>query len=275
MRPIKLILSAFGPYACCESVDFRVFGNEGLFLITGATGGGKTTIFDGITYALYGETSGRTREKDFLRSDFAKQDIDTFVELTFSHKGQEYKVVRSPRYSRLKKRGKGEIVSSETAVFYEPDKVPITSLKEVNKRINEILGISYKQFKQIAMIAQGEFLDLLLANSKDRVEIFRNLFGTEEQERFQKKLGEKAKEVYGDLIENKHRLEEIVFQMRTEQEQLEIERRKEFVNWDSITSLIREELKKDKEDIVLISTNIEKKDNEIKKWTEKNQEYIN
>ena len=117
MRPIKLTLSAFGPYACCESIDFRVFGNEGLFLITGATGGGKTTIFDGITYALYGETSGRTREKDFLRSDFAKQDIDTSVELTFSHKGQEYKVVRSPRYSRLKKRGKGEIVSSETAVF--------------------------------------------------------------------------------------------------------------------------------------------------------------
>lgn len=274
MRPIKLTLSGFGPYASCESVDFRAFGTEGLFLITGATGGGKTTIFDGITYALYGETSGTTREKDFLRSDFAKQDIDTFVELIFSHKGQEYKVVRSPRYSRLKKRGQGEIVSSETAIFYETDKAPITALKEVNRRLQEILGISYKQFKQIAMIAQGEFLDLLLANSKDRVEIFRNLFGTKEQEQFQKKLGEKAREAYGDLMENRHKLEEAVSQIRTENEILEEERKKEFIHWDTITGLLEEEIEKDKEGINTFSETIKRGEKNIKKLTEKNQEYV-
>ncbi len=275
MRPIKLTLNGFGPYASCESIDFSVFGTEGLFLITGATGGGKTTIFDGITYALYGETSGTTREKDFLRSDFAKQDIDTFVELIFSHKGQEYKVVRSPRYSRLKKRGKGEIVSSETAIFYEADKAPITALKEVNRRLQEILGINYKQFKQIAMIAQGEFLDLLLANSKDRVEIFRNLFGTKEQERFQKKLGEQAREAYGNLMENRHKLEEAVSQIRTENEILEEERKKECIHWDTIKDLLEEEIEKEKEKINTLSEAIKKDEKNIKKLTEKNQEYVN
>ncbi len=274
MRPIKLTLSGFGPYASCESIDFSGFGTEGLFLITGATGGGKTTIFDGITYALYGETSGMTREKDFLRSDFAKQEIDTFVELIFSHKGQEYKVIRSPRYSRLKKRGKGEIVSSETAIFYEADKAPITALKEVNRRLQEILGINYKQFKQIAMIAQGEFLDLLLANSKDRVEIFRNLFGTKEQERFQKKLGEQARVAYGDLMENRYKLEEAVSQIRTENETLEEERKKEFIHWDTITGLLEEEIEKEKEKINTLSETVEKGEKSIKKLTEKNQEYV-
>ncbi len=274
MRPIKLTLSGWGPYAACESIDFSAFGKEGLFLITGSTGGGKTTIFDGVTYALYGETSGMTREKDFLRSDFAKPDTETFVELIFSHKGKEYKVVRSPRYSRPKKRGMGEIVSSETATLYEPDKMPLTALKEVNKRLNEIIGISYKQFKQIAMIAQGEFLDLLLANSKDRVEIFRNLFGTEEQERFQKKLGERAKEAYSLLMENKHKLEEIISQIRTEKKEVEEEQKQEFINWDTIKNLVKQELKDDKEEIFLFSENLKKGEKKIKKLTEKNQEYV-
>ncbi len=274
MRPIKLTLSGWGPYASCEVVDFEVFGREGLFLITGSTGGGKTTIFDGITYALYGETSGTTREKDYLRSDFAKPETETFVELIFTHKGQEYKVVRSPRYSRPKKRGQGEIVTSETAVLYEEGKMPITALKDVNARLNEIMGISYKQFKQIAMIAQGEFLDLLLANSKDRVEIFRNLFGTEEQERFQKKLGEKAREAYSALTENKHKLSENLSQIQTECEAVKEELSKEYISLESLVELVQEEVKEDKEEVKRFTEELKKLEKKLKKLTEKNQEYI-
>lgn len=272
MRPIKLTLSGWGPYASCEVIDFESFGREGLFLITGATGGGKTTIFDGITYALYGETSGTTREKDFLRSDFAKPETDTFVELVFTHKGQEYTVVRSPRYSRPKKRGQGEVLTSEAATFYEEGKMPLTVLKDVNQRLNEIMGISYKQFKQIAMIAQGEFLDLLLANSKDRVEIFRNLFGTEEQERFQKKLGEKAREAYGALAENKHKMEETISQIRTERVEVGEELDKEFVNLEMLAELVKQEIVADKENVEALSEALKNNEKKAKMLTEKNQE---
>ncbi len=274
MRPIKLTLSGWGPYASCEVIDFDAFGREGLFLITGATGGGKTTIFDGITYALYGETSGTTREKDFLRSDFAKPETDTFVELIFTHKGQEYKVVRSPRYSRPKKRGQGEVVASETAAFYEDGKLPITALKEVNQKLNDLMGISYKQFKQIAMIAQGEFLELLLANSKDRVEIFRNLFGTEEQERFQKKLGEKARMAYAALTENKHKMEETLSQIQTEKEAVTEELFKEYINLEIVTTLLQEENDEDKEKIRYFVEESKKQEKRLKKLAEKNQEYL-
>ena len=274
MRPIKLTLSGWGPYASCEVVDFETFGREGLFLITGSTGGGKTTIFDGITYALYGETSGTTREKDYLRSDFAKPETETFVELIFTHKGQEYKVVRSPRYSRPKKRGQGEIVTSETAALYEEGKMPLTALKDVNCRLSEIMGISYKQFKQIAMIAQGEFLDLLLANSKDRVEIFRNLFGTEEQERFQKKLGEKAREAYNALTENKYKLSETLSQIQTEKETVREELAKEYLNLEAVMEGVQEEIKEDKEAVKQLMEKISKLEKQLKKLTEKNQEYV-
>lgn len=273
MRPIKLTLSGWGPYAVCEVVDFDAFGREGLFLITGATGGGKTTIFDGITYALYGETSGTTREKDFLRSDFAKPDTDTFVELIFTHKGEEYKVMRSPRYSRPKKRGQGEVVTSETAVLYEEGKMPVTALKDVNRRLGEIMGISYKQFKQIAMIAQGEFLDLLLANSKDRVEIFRNLFGTEEQERFQKKLSEKVKIANAALTENKHKMSETLSQIQTERKLIEEELSKDYINLERLAEEVGEEIKEDKEAVKQFGEELKKLEKKLKKLTEKNQEY--
>lgn len=273
MRPIKLTVSGFGPYASCEEIDFEAFGHEGLFLITGATGGGKTTIFDGITYALYGETSGTAREKDFLRSDFAGQETDTFVELSFSHKGQEYKVVRSPRYSRKKKRGQGEIVKNETAILYEEGKMPVTALKEVNQRLHEIMGISYRQFKQIAMLAQGEFLDLLLANSKDRVEIFRNLFGTQQQEQFQKKLTERAKEAYGALLRNKHKLEEVLAQVQTEKEEIKEALAKDAVSLKILAEQIQAEIEEDQKAVSGFSRDIKEIEKKIKKLTERNQEY--
>jgi len=176
MRPKKLTLSAWGPYADEQIVDFDGI-SDGLFLLTGPTGSGKTMIFDGISYALFGVPSGKIRERDTLRSDFAKETDETFVKLSFEHRGNVYTVIRHPRYTRPKKRGEGEITVNEKACLYMPGGQVIENLTVVNEKISEILGVNHEQFKQIAMIAQGEFQELLTADSKKRVEIFRNIFG--------------------------------------------------------------------------------------------------
>lgn len=178
MRPIKLVMSAFGPYKDRIEVDFEKLGSEGIFLITGDTGSGKTTIFDAICFALYGEASGSKRENGTFRSDFAKDNMKTYVELEFEHKEILYKIERTPRYFRKKLRGEGMTTVGGDAVLSYLDQV-VTGDKNVTDRCVEILGISASQFKQIAMIAQGEFLELLLAKSKDRANIFRRIFGTE------------------------------------------------------------------------------------------------
>ena len=118
MKPIHMILSGFGPYPGREEIDFTQFGGKGVFLITGPTGSGKTTIFDGITYALFGAASTQVRDKSSLRSDFAEEDTETYVELLFWHKGKEYTIRRSPKYERRKKRGSGVTLSNESALFF-------------------------------------------------------------------------------------------------------------------------------------------------------------
>jgi exonuclease SbcC len=179
MKPIKIVMSAFCPYAGRTELDFTALGGQGLFLITGDTGAGKTTIFDAISFALFGEASGSTRTADTLRSDFARPDTETYVELTFLHRGRTYRVRRNPRYERPRKSGSGMTTEGADAVLYLPDGDLITGYRDVTARITDILGISYRQFKQIAMIAQGEFLQLLLADSKERGEIFRRIFNTD------------------------------------------------------------------------------------------------
>ena len=179
MKPIKLILSAFGPYAgTMPAIDFEQFEEKGLFLISGDTGAGKTTIFDGICFALYGTTSGTYRDTRNLRSEYAKDDTVSFVDFYFSHQGKNYHVYRQPRYERKKQRGKGVITEDERAVFYEEGKTPVEGLKQVNAAVKELLHIDDKQFKQIAMIAQGEFRELLNARTEKRTEILRTIFAT-------------------------------------------------------------------------------------------------
>ena len=192
MKPLKLVMSAFGPYSRVQEIDFNKLDGSNIFLITGPTGAGKTTIFDAISYALYGETSGSTREVDTLRSDFAKGDIETFVELEFEFRNNIYKIKRSPTQFINKKRGDGLKEEKAKAELYLPNGKVITKVKEATDKIQEILGIDKEQFKQIVMIPQGEFKKLLLADSKERGIIFRKIFGTYDYERIQNALREKA-----------------------------------------------------------------------------------
>lgn len=178
MRPIKLIMSAFGPYASKTVLDLDKLGVNGLYLITGDTGAGKTTIFDAITFALYGEASGDNRESTMLRSKYASADTPTEVELTFIYAGKEYYIKRNPEYDRPKTRGEGFTTERANAELHYPDGRVVTKLREVDRAVEEIMGIDRNQFTQIAMIAQGDFLKLLLASTDDRKKIFQKIFRT-------------------------------------------------------------------------------------------------
>ena len=180
MKPIKLIMSAFGPYAGeMPVIEFTDFEEKGLFLISGDTGAGKTTIFDAICYALYGDTSGNFRDTKNLRSEYAKDGVETYVDFYFSHQGKNYHIWRSPEYEKKKQRGTGVTQKKGEAVFYSDDREPIEGVKPVNTAIKELLQIDVNQFKQIAMIAQGEFWELLNVKTDERTKILRTIFQTE------------------------------------------------------------------------------------------------
>lgn len=179
MKPTRLIISAIGPYAEeMPEIDFEEFEGKGLFLISGDTGAGKTTIFDAICFALYGETSGTYRDAKNLRSEYASPLAESFVDFHFSHQGKKYHVYRQPAYERPKARGKGMVTVKEKAVFYPEGEAPIEGATAVNHAVKELLLIDYKQFKQIAMIAQGEFWALLNASTEERTKILRTIFMT-------------------------------------------------------------------------------------------------
>ena len=174
----KLTVSAFGPYATEQELDFESFlSDKNMFVITGNTGAGKTTIFDAINFVLYGEASGSERDGKSLRSDFAEPSTKTEVKLWFSLKGKEYYIKRSPQYFRPKQKGEGYTESKAEAELIYDDKT-ITGSKEVTRQVEEILGITSDQFKQLVMIPQGEFKKLLNSDSDKKEEIFRKIFGT-------------------------------------------------------------------------------------------------
>ncbi|MGM9973396.1 MAG: AAA family ATPase [Clostridiaceae bacterium] len=195
MRPLKLTMSAFGPYAGEEIVDFTLLKDKKIFLITGPTGAGKTTIFDAISFAIYGKASGGDRESENFRSDFAEEDRITYVELSFLLKGKEYYIKRTPQQQKKKRKGDGYTEQKSDAELMTPEGKVYTGVTEVNKKVQELFGISYEQFKQIVMIPQGEFRELLSSNSKDREEIFRRVFGTYGFLKIQEKLDLGAKEL--------------------------------------------------------------------------------
>ncbi len=208
MRPRILKLTAFGSYCGETVIDFRDI-RQGVFLITGDTGAGKTTIFDGITYALYGVSSGGRREASMMRSQYAKETVRTGVELEFESRGEIYRICRYPEYQRQSKRknkdGAYTMTTERSAVeFYMPDGKPYPGKRqEIDRKVIEIIGVDAKQFSQIAMIAQGDFLKLLLARSDERKEIFSRIFDTQIYRRVQEILRLQVKQLYGELEDNR------------------------------------------------------------------------
>lgn len=190
MLPKKLTMSAFGPYLQTVKIDFENFINNGLFLITGPTGAGKTMIFDAIMFALYGVSSGSERSSEQFRSDLASNDILTYVELEFVLHKANYKVKRSPKYYLTNRK----TPKMPTAILTMPDGKMIEGVKEVNLKIKELLGIDDKQFKQIVMIAQGEFTRLIYATSEEREKVLRNLFKTDNLGLLQERLKDEVRE---------------------------------------------------------------------------------
>ena len=191
MRPLKLTLSAFGPYAGTTTLPLEQLGRGGLYLVTGDTGAGKTALFDAITYALYDHSSGGVRDGAMLRSKYADPGTPTFVELEFEVRGQRYTVRRNPEYLRPKARGEGFTTEkADAALTYADGRPPVTKAKEVTAAVIDIIGLDYNQFSQIAMIAQGQFTRLLNATTEERSKIFRKLFRTQRYQKLQEALAE-------------------------------------------------------------------------------------
>lgn len=194
MKPIHLTISAFGPFAEKIEIPFSKLGAGGLFLVSGDTGAGKTTIFDAICFALFGETSGSNRGIDSVRSDFAQGSTKTYVELLFQHRDKTYRIIRNPAYRRPKKNGEGMTTEVAEAALFCQEETISTGFVQVKKAVEELLSVDAKQFKQIAMIAQGEFLKLLYAESSERGAIFRKVFHTNTFADFQQRLKETEKQ---------------------------------------------------------------------------------
>ncbi len=198
MRPLELKLQAFGPYAGSVDIDFSRFGDHGLYLIYGDTGSGKTMLFDAIAYALFGESSG-DRDVQTLRSDYADSETPTEVSLTFEHAGREYTVRRCPQQQLARRRSGGEgssalVKRAAVAELTSGDVTLGSSTRQVNECITDLLGLSYGQFRQVTMIAQGAFRDLLCTDPAEREIVLRKIFGTEELDNFAAELAKNARE---------------------------------------------------------------------------------
>ena len=217
MRPIKLVLSAFGPYASKIELDLSKLGENGVYLITGDTGAGKTTIFDAITFALFGKPSGDIRDVKTLRSEYAKEEIETYVELDFIYHSEEYHIYRRPEYSYTHVQKNGEVKQrskSADAYLILPNGERIVKPTEVTKQVEQLLGMKRDQFRQIAMIAQGSFLEILNADTKERGKLFEKVFMTSKYSILMDRLNQMAKEGTTKLNEAKLRLQQIISDIR-------------------------------------------------------------
>lgn len=248
MKPLKLVMSAFGSYGGKETVDFEKVGH-GIFLITGDTGAGKTTIFDGVAFALFGETSGQKREPSMMRSQYAAEDEETLVSLKFSERGEIFEITRSPSYIRVSKRKNknGEYSAIQVparASLILPDGLEYAgNLRDINQKIQEIIGVDQNQFSQIAMIAQGDYLRLLHASSRERKEIFSRIFNTGIYSRIQMKLKEQNNLLYGKLEDNRKLCFHQLQNMELLEESRHLENWKELLEFkETKTEAIREAL---------------------------------
>jgi len=220
MLPIKLTIQAWGAYPNKVEIPFSKLGDNGIYLISGITGSGKTTIFDAITYALYNQTSGTIRDNSALRSHYAKDDIETFVELEFLFNGEIYKVKRYPAYERKNLKKEGYVKQAAKAEFYYPNSKIIQGSTDVTKAIEDLTGLNINQFCQIALLPQGEFMKLLNSDTQTRCEIFRNIFKTQKFSHFSSSLKEKANNYHKDFEENKNSIIQYISQLKLENVEL-------------------------------------------------------
>lgn len=269
MRPLKITMSAFGPYAGEVTLDMQKLGKSGIYLITGDTGAGKTTIFDAISYALYGEASGNYRENTTLRSKYASVDTPTFVELEFEYNNEIYKINRNPEYPRPNKRGEGFTKQSANAELVMPDGSVITKIKEVSAKVEEIIGINKNQFSQIAMIAQGDFRKLLNCETNERSKIFRKIFKTEPYHNIEIKLSSLFNELKRNREKEKSGIEQYINQLKCNENDtlsLELERAKSGdVLIEDVIKLAGEIINKDTLEYTKTQKNIESINEEIEK----------
>lgn len=217
MRPIKLVLSAFGPYASKVELDLSKLGENGVYLITGDTGAGKTTIFDAITFALFGKPSGDIRDVKTLRSEYANEEIETYVELDFIYHDEEYHIYRRPEYTYTHVQKNGEVKQRSKATdayLILPNGDRIVKPTEVTKQVEQLLGMKRDQFRQIAMIAQGSFLEILNADTKERGRLFEKVFMTSKYSVLMDRLNQMAKESSIALNDAKLRLQQIISDIR-------------------------------------------------------------
>lgn len=269
MRPLKITMSAFGPYAGEVTLDMQKLGKSGIYLITGDTGAGKTTVFDAISYALYGEASGNYRENTTLRSKYASADTPTFVELEFEYNNEIYKINRNPEYPRPNKRGEGFTKQSANAELVMPDGSVITKIKEVSAKVEEIIGINKNQFSQIAMIAQGDFRKLLNCETNERSKIFRKIFKTEPYHNIEIKLSSLFNELKRNREKEKNGIEQYINQLKCNENDtlsLELERAKSGdVLIEDVIKLAGEIINKDTLEYTKTQKNIESINEEIEK----------
>ncbi len=269
MRPLKITMSAFGPYAGEVTLDMQKLGKSGIYLITGDTGAGKTTVFDAISYALYGEASGNYRENTTLRSKYASADTPTFVELEFEYNNEIYKINRNPEYPRPNKRGEGFTKQSANAELVMPDGSVITKIKDVSAKVEEIIGINKNQFSQIAMIAQGDFRKLLNCETNERSKIFRKIFKTEPYHNIEIKLSSLFNELKRNREKEKSGIEQYINQLKCNENDtlsIELERAKSGdVLIEDVIKLAGEIINKDTLEYTKTQKNIESINEEIEK----------
>lgn len=275
MRPTKLTLSAFGPYAKETVLDMDSLQEEGLYLITGDTGAGKTTIFDAIVYVLYGQASGDYRTGNMMRSQLAKEDTPTYVEMDFVFQGKTYHIYRNPEYEITKKLKNGAIRKSTKAADAEltmPDGTVITKNKPVTQAIEELLGLDVNQFLQIVMIAQGSFQKLLTSDTVERNVIFRRLFHTASFNAFQAKAAEDAKETTKEIQDRKKDFIQIVHSIQVTEEDTkrkeDLEKVADASNADQIKAFLQEILEKDYQSADALQKKVDFLEEEIHKNTE-------
>jgi len=265
MRPLRLTMNAFGPFAGHTVLDFSPLGERGLYLVTGVTGAGKTTLFDAIAFALFGEPSGNSRQPEMLRSKYAAPDVATSVQLTFLHRGKEYTVERTPPYDREKMRGKGVTRELGSAAFFYPDgRAPVTKPTEVTRAVIELLGVTREQFCQIAMIAQGAFQELLLAGTESRGKIFRDIFGTQPFVDFQNVVKSDAQRLESDCRLLDHDLLQRMATVRTDEDDplaLELAPMKQAVSsLSDAQALLQKLIDQDNTRLATLQAEVEKQD---------------